>query len=228
MSDYVFRKTQNDKLEFIGNFEALYRDHVDPWGQSGLSNDIPMNKFYEHSRNAFQRELKLCIPDKSSILEIGCGSGETTMLIKEALPKCSVVGCDISESAINKAKCNFPDQEFYVMNVLKGYATKPSDVVILSNMIWYVLHDPEALSKNIIKSFSFGLNDCCYLFVQNALFKSEQSYAVDVISSIGTLTDFLINLFEPDILVKECYSKQFNWPSAKHLYGVACLKLEKK
>ena len=118
MSDYVFRKKQNNQLEFIGNFEALYRDQTDPWGQSGKSTDIPMNKFYEHSRNAFQEQLKLCIPEKSLILEIGCGSGETTKLISEALPYCAVTGSDISESAIKKAKSNFPKLKFYVLNIL--------------------------------------------------------------------------------------------------------------
>ena len=187
-----------------------------------------MNKFYEYSRNAFQEQLKLCVPEKSLILEIGCGSGETTKLISEALPYCAVTGSDISESAIKKAKSNFPKLKFYVLNILDGHATEPTNVIILSNMIWYVLHEPATLARNITQSFSFNGGECCYLFVQNALFKSKQKYAVDVVNSIGTLTDFLINLFEPDIMVTECYSKQFNWPSAKHLYGVACLRLKKK
>ena len=81
MSQHIFRKGKKNQLNFVGDFEGLYSDTDDPWGQSGKSNDEPMNQFYALSRRVFARDLRCCQKHINSVIEIGCGTGETTKSI---------------------------------------------------------------------------------------------------------------------------------------------------
>ena len=47
--EFVFRKNQNGKLCFVGDFDGLYDSNIDPWGQSA-NTDIDYKKYYNFSR----------------------------------------------------------------------------------------------------------------------------------------------------------------------------------
>ena len=75
MSQHIFKKGEKNQLNFVGDFESLYSDTDDPWGQSGKSNDEPMNQFYAPPQGV-SRDLRCCQKHINSIIEIGCGTGE--------------------------------------------------------------------------------------------------------------------------------------------------------
>jgi trans-aconitate methyltransferase len=102
---YVF-DLENKK--FIGDFETMYqnesKENFDSWHQ-------------EDSRQ-LQRKIALAILEDfnfSKILDIGCGKGALTHLLKKRNNK--VFGIDISHTAISIAKERFSDIDFEVLDV---------------------------------------------------------------------------------------------------------------
>lgn len=143
--DYVF-KNKDGKLEFVGDFEGLYCDQEDPWNQSGRTGEI--KDYYDNSRKRLEDLLKISNPE--SILEVGCGLGYTTNIIQRCVPNCKVVGLDISETAVKKAKFLFPDLDFLSGNIMSPSieTTIKYDVVILNQLLWYILEDLEIVFSN--------------------------------------------------------------------------------
>lgn len=104
---YVF---DEEKRIFLGDFDEMYQneeiENYDSWNQNTL---IELDK-----------KISLAIIDQynfSSILDIGCGKGAFTHLLKRK--NNTVMGIDISETAINRAKSKYPDIEFKVLDANK-------------------------------------------------------------------------------------------------------------
>ena len=139
MNDYIFKKI-NGKYNFIGDFDSLYKNIDDPWGQSAKD-----RKEYLISR---ERQLRIIdgINNKKnkeevSILDCGCGLGLTTFHLSKQF---SCEGADISSIAIQKARLAYPELTFHVLNLLSNVElTKKYDIVILNNLLWYVIDDLE-------------------------------------------------------------------------------------
>ncbi len=72
------------------------------------------------------------LTEDNSILEIGCGVGDTLSQLKGTDKK----GIDYSESMIKEAKTHFPELDFMLADASKPYELdKKYDVIILSNVI---------------------------------------------------------------------------------------------
>ena len=102
--DYVIKSGK-----FIGEFEKMYQNHEDPWGQAkdgyvenNISRQVVCNYINQFS-------IK-------SIVEFGCGLGKTTNFISNKT-EAKIIGIDISETSIGKAKSNYPKLEFRVDNI---------------------------------------------------------------------------------------------------------------
>lgn len=57
----------------------------------------------------------LNLPPSGNALDFGCGRGIFTQVIKQALPGWTISGCDISAEAIESAKKNSQDIDFFVL-----------------------------------------------------------------------------------------------------------------
>lgn len=91
---------------------------------------ISKNKYYYDNLIDF---LKFNIPENSSIIEIGCGTGN---LLKNLNPS-RAVGLDISSGMIGLAKVNNPEYAFYVMNAEDISLDEKFDFIIISDTIGY-------------------------------------------------------------------------------------------
>lgn len=80
------------------------------------------------------------------ILEVGCGTGELLDRIRGGYKK----GIDFSEPMINKAKEQYPDIDFEVMDADNLKEEQPYDVIILSNLVG-VLPDIEKAFRQLHK-----------------------------------------------------------------------------
>jgi SAM-dependent methyltransferase len=184
MSDkdkYVFQTDPDGRVEFVGDFEGLYRNVADPWNQSG--DDGHLRAFYQESRQRLIGVLERYSPD-GSMLEIGCGHGHVTASIAKALPAASVDGSDISETAILRARELFPDGRFYCRDIRDPNFELPGtyDVVIFNQMLWYVLNDLPSAIGNAFKVIS----DNGY-FIISLGFLPDQKYGRDVIDGVNGL-----------------------------------------
>jgi len=78
------------------------------------------------------------VDETSSVLEIGCGTGELLGKIKGA----QKTGIDFSEKMIDDAQTQFPDIQFICMPAEEISLDKKYDVIILSNLVGSALARP--------------------------------------------------------------------------------------
>tara|TARA_Y100000034_G_C6862975_1_gene392973 strand:+ start:895 stop:1557 length:663 start_codon:yes stop_codon:yes gene_type:complete len=184
-SDYVF-KEHGDKLEFIGDFDSLYKNESDPWNQSGGS-DVKYSEYYTYSRERLNNKLKEINPN--SLLEVGCGLGYTTQIIQGSLPKCYTVGMDISSVAVTKADKLFSNLKFISGDIssIDFSSDVKYDVVILNQLLWYIL---ESLSDSFENCFSI-LNPNGKVIVSQAFLQSSQKYGANICDGFDGLISYL-------------------------------------
>jgi len=84
------------------------------------------------------------------VLCIGCGSGEECNYIKSLGVK-RIVGIDISKKLIDYAKKNYPDIEFYVMDMEKLDFPKSTFDFVYSSLTLHYLKNWTKLLKNVNK-----------------------------------------------------------------------------
>jgi SAM-dependent methyltransferase len=183
MNDFVFKRNSLGELTFVGDFDALYSAVEDPWGQSNSDPNSPIGKYYELSRNHLVSLLERYIePEGEGVLyEFGCGTGFVAREISKKFTRFSIFGFDISESAVSKANQLHRGDglEFCVSNILKLEECRrhAADVVVVSNLLWYVLPDLETLFRTAVQYLRPG----GVLIVQNAFFKDRQEFGRDIV-----------------------------------------------
>ncbi|MFT7344475.1 MAG: trans-aconitate methyltransferase [Lentimonas sp.] len=83
-------------------YENRYEgDYMDEW---------PIEK----KQRIFNIIQNLDLPESGNAIDFGCGNGVFTEVIRQALPKWKIYGCDISQNAIENAKNRFPECTFFV------------------------------------------------------------------------------------------------------------------
>ena len=144
--EYVFKKN-NGALELVGDFDGLYNDLDNPWGQDG--SDDRLGNYYKFSQNNILKHL-LNITNSKIMLEVGCGLGYVVDFFnKNSHLICE--GADISKVAINKASVSFPQYTFYQLDIQDDirFMKKKYDIVILNQVLWYVLERFENVFENV-------------------------------------------------------------------------------
>jgi len=123
--DYVIKSGK-----FIGEFEQMYKDFKDPWEQTtreqwAMEKCIAINLI---------KKLKA-----KRVIELGCGLGHFTNRIRRM--GVDVLGIDISETAIKKARKRYPQCKFYNGDIMdkKVYLEFKPDVIVMSEITWYIL-----------------------------------------------------------------------------------------
>ncbi len=93
-------------------------------------------------------DLAARIPTNSpkKIIDIGCGPGNSTRVLKDKYPAACIFGVDSSPDMIAKAKNDNPDMEFELINV-PGELDKLSDKfdIVFSNAVLQWIPDHQAL-----------------------------------------------------------------------------------
>jgi SAM-dependent methyltransferase len=78
--------------------------------EKGYMKEWPIDKL----QRVFEIIRILPLPESGFGLDFGCGNGVFTNILRHALPKWKIYGCDISSNAINNAKNRFPECTFFV------------------------------------------------------------------------------------------------------------------
>jgi len=129
--DYVIRDG-----EFIGEFERMYSDYEDPWGQ------VEVGQLATFMGAGIQILEKISFsgePKKN--LELGCGLGNYAQRIQEI--GFDVLGIDVSPTAIKKARLNHPNVNFEVASIIDYEIIRDynPDIIVMSQITWYILED---------------------------------------------------------------------------------------
>lgn len=123
--DYVIK---DGKL--VGQFEEMYQNFEDPWEQSvkeewASEKAVALNLIIKHNAQ--------------KVIELGCGLGHYTKKIHDS--GINIQGVDVSQTAIDKAKANYPDCDFMVADILDFsiYRDYQPDIIVMAEITWYVL-----------------------------------------------------------------------------------------
>ncbi len=140
----------------------------DKWNQSDFEEKFdekdPWNLFVsDYEQTKFKRQINFVkdrVKDPDRILEIGCAEGAHTRLIANEFSDSEIIGIDISDKAINRAKENVNrDKVIFVVEDLVNYIKKTKkcfDVVFWSESIYYV---GDKLTLTELSKLFFNLND---------------------------------------------------------------------
>jgi 2-polyprenyl-3-methyl-5-hydroxy-6-metoxy-1,4-benzoquinol methylase len=134
---YVFDERER---RFVGEFEEMYRNEdaegYDSWHQEDV--------------NTLSRRLSLAVLEGynfSSVLDVGCGKGSFTALLKKANNR--VLGIDGSATAIEKARARHPAVEFRQLGAdrLSELAPERFDLVLAMELLSYLEGWREVLAE---------------------------------------------------------------------------------
>ena len=149
-SNYQDLVIKNGKL--VGAWDTLYKEHLNPWDQSSdhQMNSISrlLTKFFcEKLRNEFSA---------STTLEVGCGFAWLTEHLHNHGFKAR--GTDISQVCISKTAERNSELDLHVakFNEEKHLLDYNPDIVIMSQVSWYVLDEIKDFLVTLKKLASYG------------------------------------------------------------------------
>lgn len=176
--DYVFT-TEGKSLRFVGNFDGLYAEAINPWDQAG-------SPYYRESR---QRLCDMLAGRSGIAVEVGCGLGFALNVLAHNLRSLEWFGLDISYVAIDRAREIFPSARFIEANIADWQTPITFDVVVLNQCLWYLL---ERLDETIANCHRI-LNDGGVLLISQAFLRGEQRYGKDICDGFAGTVARMIN-----------------------------------
>ena len=96
-------------------------------------------------RTKVAKDLLFAIPDTFSprtVYDLGCGPGNSTVLLTERWPQATVIGMDSSEQMLNKARELYPDTTFIAEDIADFAPAEPVDCIFSNAALqWLDHHD---------------------------------------------------------------------------------------
>ncbi len=174
--DYVIKNG-----EFIGKFEEMYQKFDDPWHQK----EYQIKSYMKYAVDMSIKKYGL-----KSLLEVGCGLGWITDFLWKNNPNITIEGMDISETAIKKARLDYPYIKFYVGNLL-DYSKKDLkltyDTLLFAEIMWYILEDIDNIIENLNHNFYGKL-----IMINQTFYKGGiQKYGREFFSSLDEMCSYL-------------------------------------
>lgn len=216
VQQYVFRET-SDELKFVGDFDGLYRNVADPWEQSG--NVEPMASYYRLSR----QRLVTCFNNTwfDFGLEVGCGHGYVTSMLNNST-RIDWEGMDISRIAVEIARFRSPGILFHVGDIANPNGptiNKRYDVVVLSQILWYVLEQFDEVMRNCYDLLVPGGT----VLITQAFLRGEQRYGREIALGFKGAVQ-LLKKYDPPFTLK--VKDSCDYPNICHIDGLLALQRE--
>ena len=99
----------------------------------------------ERTRPAVDLASRILLDDPKTVLDIGCGPGNSTAVLRERFPNATIIGIDNAPDMIAKAKEAYPDMTFFCMDADEYIATTDEQFdVVFSNACMQWLPDHKA------------------------------------------------------------------------------------
>ena len=99
----------------------------------------------------YETVLKLIKPEGKSLLDFGCGKGDFYGFLKERGIDCQYTGIDINPSLIELARKNYPDVEFYVMDIENAALEKKFNYTLAIGVFNFAVQDIKGLTERCLK-----------------------------------------------------------------------------
>ncbi len=85
--------------------------------------------------------------EPKSIIDIGCGPGNSTQVLVNRWPKTRITGLDSSTAMIKKAKKDYPNQEWIVADALTYEPEIKYDIIFSNAVIQWITNHEKLLTK---------------------------------------------------------------------------------
>ena len=99
----------------------------------------------------YETVLKLIEPEGKSLLDFGCGKGDFYGFLKEKGVDCHYTGIDINSSLIELARKNYPNVEFYVMDIENEALERKFNYTLAIGVFNLAVQDIKELTERCLK-----------------------------------------------------------------------------
>ena len=103
----------------------------------------------ERLRPAHDLLARIAIERPRHIVDLGCGTGTVTALLRAHWPEAQIVGVDNSESMLKRARSALPDVEWEFADLARWAPATPPDLLV-SNAALHWLDDHETLFPRLL------------------------------------------------------------------------------
>ncbi len=117
--------------------------------------DLYMRFGDQRTRPARDLADRIDIDGPLRVIDLGCGPGNSTQVLRERFPDARVTGLDSSEKMIAKAREAYPDGEWVLGDIGHWSAEEPYDLVF-SNAALQWIPDHASLVQNLIDQVAPG------------------------------------------------------------------------
>ena len=155
-NDYIF-SAGGREFRFLRRFEEMYKSCEDPHGQSNELQRVD----YQLVSAVLNRVILSVKRDMKPVrvLDVGCGLGYFTSHIQKVFPDTDVSGCDISLTAIEKARVHAPQCQFFPID-LKVHTSLPNRlyniIVALDVVCYFTEHEILDVVRNLYQLLEAG------------------------------------------------------------------------
>jgi trans-aconitate 2-methyltransferase len=101
----------------------------------------------ERTQPAIDLAYKIRLRDVKRIIDLGCGSGNSTEVLKRRWPGALVSGLDSSSEMLAAARQHFPGQDWILADAGRWTADKPYDIVYSNAAIQWIPDHDELLPR---------------------------------------------------------------------------------
>lgn len=127
-----------------------------------FNRDVQANQGYRYTTNAqfsslvanlrLTKAILANIPSGlKTLIDIGCGDGTYTNELKRIRNDLNIAGTDPAEKAIDHAKKNYPDIDFFISNILipESFINRYYDLAILRGVLHHLSDQQEAIKNTL-------------------------------------------------------------------------------
>ena len=105
----------------------------------------------ERTRSAFDLLARIDLAAPRRIVDLGCGPGNSTVLLRERWPQAAITGLDSSNGMLEAAQRDYPGIEFVIGDIAEWAPDEPYDLVF-SNAALQWVGDHERLLPRLIEA----------------------------------------------------------------------------
>lgn len=127
----------------------------------------------ERSQPAIDLLNRIEVDAPRKILDVGCGPGNSTRVLAQRWPRADVLGIDNSVAMITKAKADYPQAKWAVMDALAISYTDEFDI-LFSNAVIHWVPDHEMLFNKLMQALTIN----GILAIQMPLYHEMPVYAL--------------------------------------------------
>jgi trans-aconitate 2-methyltransferase len=107
----------------------------------------------ERTRAAIELMSRVPLDKVDNAVDLGCGPGNSTVILKERFPQAKITAVDNSPGMLAKAKDSYPDITFVEGTIEKWQTTSPTDL-IFANAAFQWLDEHERLLPHLVSQLS--------------------------------------------------------------------------